>query len=560
MKKWAGLALIFGAIALFLLLNRAAYKGYFQDDDLDTLSWAGKFPARAFLQWLLPLRLPPNNFRPVGAFYYYVLGTTFGLDFPKYLVPLQAFHLLNIWLLWLLIRKVGIGSPAAVAGVFFFAFHAVLIDAWWKPMYVFDVLCATFCLLALFFYASDRWILALVSFWLACKSKELAFMLPAVLACYELWLGQKRWKRLAPFFAVSLLLGVQAATVSHVGTPYELRLGFHTQSATLGFYSSQLFLLPYAGLFLLVLPIFLRDRRLWLGLAAMSLLMAPLLLLPGRLFAVYWYVPLMGVALVLASIADGRYRTVVLIFLLLWIPWDFLHFREFRRANLRREQQNHAYVGEIEKFARLNPAERTFVYDDLPEGFHHWGVTGALKFIYRNSDLTVQQLDQPESQELLDHGNAAWLHWNSRLDRLDIIRYPHEGSLLAYLKMDVSFPANQLLDGWHNLEGNFRWTEPDATAVLFRPEEARHFELIACLPQEQILRYHTVALRVLLDAQPLGQHEFTTPGCQTVSWPVPPGPAGKERVEFHSAPPYPAPKPDPRILGISVSAFGFTPN
>ena len=39
MKKRTELALLLAAIALFLILNRAAYKGYFQDDDLDTLSW-----------------------------------------------------------------------------------------------------------------------------------------------------------------------------------------------------------------------------------------------------------------------------------------------------------------------------------------------------------------------------------------------------------------------------------------------------------------------------------------------------------------------------------------
>jgi len=432
-------------------------------------------------------------------------------------------------------------------------------DAWWKPMYVFDVLCATFSLLGLLLYAYDRWVLALISFWLAYKSKELAIMLPAVLACHELWLGPKRWRRLAPFFAVSLLFGVQALMGEfHSGTPYEFRLGPQAQWTTLAFYSSHLFFLPYAGVSLMALPIFLRDRRVWFGLAAMCLFMLPLLMLPGRLFAVYWYVPLTGAALVLASIADGRYRAAVGIFLLLWIPWDFLHFRELRRVNLRREQQNHVYVGEIERFARLNRAEHVFVYDYLPEGFHHWGVTGALQTIYRTPDITVQHIDQPGSQELINRGNAAWLHWNSGPGRLEIIHYPGEGTLVPYLKMDISSPPNQLLDGWYNLENDFRWTRPDATAALLKPEGARRFEVVACTPSEQIRRYQAVALRVRVDTQPVGQHEFTTPGCETVAWPAPSGPAGKVTVEFHSTPPYLPPNGDPRVLGISIVAFGFT--
>src|SRR5713226_3361680 len=366
MSKRAGSALMLAALALFLVLNRAAYRGYFQDDDLDTMGWARGISIPVFLQYLLSPRLPPANFRPVGALYYHALETSFNLDFPKYVIPLHALHLLNVWLLWLLIRKLGIEPVAATAGAFFFGFHTALIDAWWMPMYVFDVLCATFSLFALLLYTCDRWILSLISFWLAYKSKELAVMLPAVIGCSELWFGQKRWKRLLPFFAVSLLFGVQALMLrSHEGTPYQMRLGPGAQATTITFYSSQLFLLPFAGLLPIALPLFIRDRRLWFGLAAMCLLAAPLLLLPGRLYAVYWYVPLTGVAIMLASIADSRYGMAAAVLLVLWIPWDFVHFRELRRANQLRGQQNRAYVQAIEKFAQLNPNERLFVYDDL---------------------------------------------------------------------------------------------------------------------------------------------------------------------------------------------------
>src|SRR5438105_9578528 len=144
MNRRAGFALLLAALALFLLLNRAAYKGSFQDDDLDTLGWAELIPASTFLKALLSPRLSPNNFRPAAAFYYHVMGRGFGLDFPKYPVPLHALHILNIWLVWLVARKIGLGTFAATAGAFFFGFHAALFDAWWKPMYVFDVLCATF--------------------------------------------------------------------------------------------------------------------------------------------------------------------------------------------------------------------------------------------------------------------------------------------------------------------------------------------------------------------------------------------------------------------------------
>src|SRR5438046_10191882 len=67
--------------------------------------------------------------------------------------------------------------------------------------------------------------------WLAFKSKELAIMLPVVLLCYEHWLGKRHWKRLIPFFAVSLLFGIQAlATVgTHTGTEYALHFNVLAQ-------------------------------------------------------------------------------------------------------------------------------------------------------------------------------------------------------------------------------------------------------------------------------------------------------------------------------------------
>jgi hypothetical protein len=558
MSKRAGWGLAAAVLAVFLLLNRAAYKGYFQDDDLDTLSWARDTSGGEFLEYLITPRLSPSNFRPVGAFYYHALVNLCGLDFPKYVAVLHTLHLLNIWLLWLLARKLGIGPLGAAAGVFFFGFHAGLIDAWWKPMYVFDTLCFTFSLATILLYAYGRWILSLVSFWLAYKSKELAVMLPAVLACYELWFGQRSWKRLAPFVAVSLLFGSQAIMLPvHRGTRYEMLLGLGAQASTMRFYASQLFLLQYAGFALFALPFFVRDRRLWFGLASMCLLMIPLLLLPGRLYAVYWYVPLAGAALGLGSLADGHFRWAGLLLLILWVPWDFVHFRELRRINQRTEQQNRDYVGAIETFARLNPSQNLFVYDALPEGFHDWGVTGALRTVYRNTAIHAQHIDQPGSAELIQKGDAAWLHWSRGLRRLDIVRYPRDRALLPYLKMDVSFPPNQLLEGWYNPEDDFRWAKPVATALLFKPGNARHFEVLACITPEQVRRYQVVDLRVSVDAKPTGEHRFRAPGCETVAWPMTPGPGGKTTVEFHSTPPYQAPN-DPRMLGISIKAFGFT--
>ena len=37
---------------------------------------------------------------------------------------------------------------AALSAALFFLYHPATFDAYWQPMYVFDVLCGTFCLLS----------------------------------------------------------------------------------------------------------------------------------------------------------------------------------------------------------------------------------------------------------------------------------------------------------------------------------------------------------------------------------------------------------------------------
>jgi hypothetical protein len=167
----------------------------------------------------------------------------------------------------------------------------------------------------------------------------------------------------------------------------------------------------------------------------------------------------------------------------------------------------------------------------------------------------ARHIDKPGAKELLDSGEAAWLHWNPLAARLDIVQYAKVQPMLPYLIMNVRTPGTQLLSGWHPLEEDFRWTEPDASAVLLRPEDAKHFEIVACAVPNQV-RVEPLQLRVLLDAKSLGSHQFTAAGCETLRWPAPSGAAGKVRIEIHSTPPFRAP-PDPRVLGINVKAFGF---
>lgn len=257
-------------VLLFLTLNRRSYQGYFQADDLDTLSWAPRLAPTRYLKAALSPRLQENKFRPVGHFFFYVGGSLFGFDFPKWAGLVQAIHLLNVMLLWLVIRQLGAAPVAAMTACLFWGLHMALFDAFWKPMYIFDVLCASFSLLAILFYRCEHWIGSFASFWLAYKAKELAVMLPLVLLASEYYFGAGSWKRraihLAPFFLVSLSFGLQAVLTSpHRNDAYTFRLTSHALKKTSAYYAGRVFLVPYLGFAVLLAGVVWRRKLIRFG-------------------------------------------------------------------------------------------------------------------------------------------------------------------------------------------------------------------------------------------------------------------------------------------------------
>ena len=545
---------------LFLIANRGAYRGYFQDDELDNISWAPSVPNSTFLDALITPKFLSQNFRPVGHFYFHYMGQRFGLDFPKYIVPLHALHLLNVWLIWLLARRFGASPFAAGCGALFFAFNMVVFDVFWKPMYVFDLFCATFCLASLLFYVRNWWIASFIAFWLAYKSKELAVMLPAVLACYEYWLGKRRWKPLVPFFLVSLSFGLQGLLLNpNHNNAYAFHFDPRSILKTAGHYASGILWLPFAGLALPFLALFTRNRLVWFGIAAMFLFSFPLVLLRDRTFDAYCYLPLTGLAIACAGIAATRYRTAVIVFFLLWIPWNEFQLRLQRHRTLAADDENRAYVTALRETSIAHPDTRTFIYDGAPPALHPWGIEGALRLLYRTGDIRLSNIEDKNVQRVLDSGRIVILSWDSPNRRLSVAARDPGVPDSAYIKMNHSTPLWQLGQGWFGLENTFRWTQPHATARLYRPESGRRFELVVNISPDMLRDIGHTEVELRLDGQPLGRKRFGAKGWQSACWDLSPAPAGEVQVEFTSDPEYHPPAPDSRVLGVPVVSFGFAP-
>ena len=383
------------------------------------MSWTRFGPASAFLKGALQ-PVYKYCFRAVGFYFFHVTEAQFGLDFPKYVVVIQAIHLLNVWMLWLLLRRLGAQVFPACFAVAFFALDAALFDAVWKPAFIFDLLCATLCLASTLLWIRGRWILSFVLFWLAYQTKELAVMLPLVLVCYEFWFGKRQWKRLALFVAASFSFAFQALVLYPVPSgDYSFHFTPVTLAKTASYYAGQVFLVPLLGLVLPAGAYLAPNRRTWFGLTTMVLFFVPLLFLPGRIQAAYCYLPFTGLAVALAGIAETRKTREVAIFFALWLPLDLYWLSVAATDTLRQDRDIRAWIGSAAAFAKTRPDVVDFAFDGMPEGFRPFGMGATFKY-FTGRNNNVVPLNSPEGAKLSQSAHSAILRWDEATHQLQI--------------------------------------------------------------------------------------------------------------------------------------------
>ena len=556
-------ALFVLAATLFLIANRGAYHGYFFEDDFSNLSftrWAG---TSEYLTAAFSPRYYPNNYRPIGHLFFRTMAHAAGLHFQPYIGILHLVHLANVAMVWLLLRRLLLPLWAASAGALFFAFHMATFGIYWMPMYAFDLLCGTFCLLSLLLWLKDRWLLSLLCFWVAYRCKEVAVMLPLALAAYEYLLGKRRWPRLVPFFLVSVWFGIQGLLTASSGAGYK----FHYDLPNLGnaalYYSARLFLIPATGLAILPVVLLLpfvvapvaRDRRFWLGVAAFATLLAPMLLLSDKLDGPYLYVPLIGLAIAVAVAAPRQGPIAIVLFFGLWIPWNYANLRWLRRDELSAADDRRRYVTMLGDFLRSQPAIKSFVYRNAPLA-DPWGAQAAIEWFRPLEDIRVAREDANDARTVLDAPQFAVLHWNRFAHRLEpVVRLPDTPDLF-YIEAGAHMPVWQLGAGWAAAKdgSGIRWTKSAASARLARPPAATEFEITAVVNPDYLTRFGPMQLMVTIDGRRLEPATLDQSGRVTAHWKVDAAPPDPARVTVATSPPY-------RIsdeTGITIAGFGFT--
>ncbi|MGI8746068.1 MAG: hypothetical protein ACR2NN_26500 [Bryobacteraceae bacterium] len=341
----ASAVLLLLILALFITFSKTAYQSYFSDDDFSNLAVARFVPWLALPKAIFSLAYVANV-RPLGLLYYKLLGATAHYHFGAYLAVLQALHLATSLLLWLFLRRLGLGALAAALGCLFFALNVATLSAYWKPMYIFDVLCGFWVILSLLFYQRSKFLLSLLCAWLAFRSKEMELMLPLVLLAYEWWFGQKRdgrWKPLIPFFLMSLSFGIQSLMQSTgPETAYSMHLTPASLWAGLAYYGGKLLYAPLSGLTISMGLLFLRLRVVSFGVIGFWILLFPMLLFPGRQSGAYLYVPLLAFAIAIAGVAEWKAMWAALL-LLIWLPASYEELRLERNPILAFGHEHRPY-------------------------------------------------------------------------------------------------------------------------------------------------------------------------------------------------------------------------
>lgn len=532
-------ALALAIVVLFWIANRAAFEGFFSDDDLDNLSWATVAGLDSFLRELVSPLFSPTNTRPTGALVYRWLGPRFELWLPL----LFTLHLSNAALVFTLLTRLEL--PAFPATLFF-TFHTALLEAWWKPMYIFDLLAATFCLLTWLLFLTRFWPAALLTFWLAYKSKEVALFFPVVLAFHH-------WRHALPFFLISASFGLQAL-IANQGrdNPYTLRFSLSSLAVTVPFYAKHFVLNKYGALLLAPLALYSREPILWRSLAAFLLLLLPLLFLPGRLFSVYLYVPLLGLLPGLAAVMARVPRPALVLGLTLFLGLDYLALRDKRRRELALGHESRAYFTQLRAAA---PLPSTAYYENAPLEFRLHGIRGALRLVTGDPNARVLN-PELEADRQAATSPLPTLHWFRPTQTLSVRYHQYGETTQSTLNFADASAAWQLMDGWHDREGHFRWASPRARLRLLA--EPTHTQLAVHYNLGPALLAATGPLTVelLLNGVPLGRTVLNQPGTPTLSYPLPAPLSGPVIFELRSSPGY-TPPGDGRSLGIALLSVGL---
>jgi hypothetical protein len=435
---------------LFLFFTWRGLLVYFSFDDLMNLYGSWRTPAALFIKSIFLFWTP--SYRPLVGLIYHAIYEIFGLNpRPLYTVHFAAM-LGNLWLGYLLFRRLSGSRETAAIATLLFAYHGKLASLYYSAGSLYDVLCFSFLAVALLIYLRARSQNRLPEIWetcgfLACflcalDSKEVAATVPAIVLLYELLFHPPRRRslrslirwcvceaRMAFLSAFLVLLYIPAklhgfaSDVDYVPS-YTWSRWLNDTGAYLGYLlyrnnpSVRFGVNPFTPLGIalffgisIAVALWARSRVVWFGLLFFTTTLLPVSFIPLRLGFVL-YIPLAGLALSAAAclvrLKEALYgyaphfrapaaSTALFAATALLITATDYHF--WTRAPRDWYSPYKKTIGSLSQLYPTLPhgSKMLFVHSGLDSDF---SMVFLLRLYYRDPDLFVTLLNGPHEQRI----------------------------------------------------------------------------------------------------------------------------------------------------------------
>ena len=317
-------------IAIVLLLGLRLYTfTYFWLDDFTNVYWIRRV---GFWELIAHILNPTSSFfRPLGMLVYWVLFHVAALNSLPYHLVAWALHAVNTALLFLLLRKATKSQYAAGLAVLFFAFRANFGDIYWSFANIFQLLAFTLVLIGTLLYArlgysvKDTLVLTAI-YILAIRAGEQSILLPLLWLAYEFLIRRNtNWRQLLPRYAIlAVILGwftlfkLTAMRAADAAAPYYLDLSSLTFGRGYGWYFNSLYQtsLRWGGWFTisaLLGIIFALRKNAWalFFIVFTYVTLLPYVFLVNHRFDLYWYMPFIGIAGLMAVCFNALQRVAL---------------------------------------------------------------------------------------------------------------------------------------------------------------------------------------------------------------------------------------------------------
>lgn len=462
----------------FLFFTWRGLLVYFTGDDLMNLyGYLGR-PVSVLIKANFFFWTP--YYRPFGGVVYRSLYGIFGFNpYPIYVVFFAAL-LVNIWLAYLVLRRIGGSREVGVLGALLWSFHGKLDYLYYNAGSLYDAFCFLFYFAALLIYLRARLQNRLLSAWetvgfLACficalNSKEMASTLPVMLLVYELlfhppdfrslramlhWCLREGRMALAGALCVLIYIPAKLGPDGLTSAPaYVPHYNLHQYLMDTGYLLANLFYRTNHSVALGVTPftqrqvelifaallagaILLRSRAAWFGFLFFFIGLLPVSFVAPRLGFVL-YLPLAGMALFaavcLVRIKDElraripRIRALSPVaastglFIVTALLISIVNYENWQRAPDPRYSPYKQAAAELPVLMPSLPHGAKLLFVHTPfDG--NWDLVFLLRILYRDNDLFITLLNGPAEQRVplakLGHYDHIFNFENGRYVELD---------------------------------------------------------------------------------------------------------------------------------------------